>query len=576
MPRRALITGVTGQDGSYLAEFLLSKGYEVHGMVRRSSSENFERIARLRDKIVLHQADLLDQLSLVNLLQATQPDEVYNLAAQSFVPTSWLQPLLTGDFTALGVTRMLEAIRCVNPKIRFYQASSSEMFGRVRAEPQNEDTQFWPRSPYGVAKVYGHWITVNYRESYNLFACSGILFNHESPWRGKEFVTRKITDAAARIKLGLQDKLRLRGIAVMPMKFGISFTTKFLNQGNALVNVYTDGTIQVSTGATEMGQGVNTKIRQLVADEFGLDFDLVILMPTSTEKNPNTSPTAASASTDLNGTAAVRACQTIKERLSAFAARRLAVAELGISETPECIAFEEEQVFDRRNPTQRIPFGQLCKDARLERIDLGARGFYATPGVDFNRDTGRGTPFLYYTQGAAVAEVEIDRFTGDLRVPRIDLLIDIGQSINPGVDRGQVIGGFIQGMGWVTAECLVYSDKGALLSHSPTTYKIPAITDLPPTFNCEFFENDDNVENIARSKAVGEPPLMLAICVWTAVKQALLHAVTTEDLRLPATGEEILRQLSRAPDESATPPAKDHHAERDDYTDQSPAVAPGL
>lgn len=209
MARRALITGVTGQDGSYLAEFLLGKGYEVHGMVRRSSSENFERIARFRDRIVLHQADLLDQLSLVNLLQATQPDEVYNLAAQSFVPTSWLQPLLTGDFTALGVTRMLEAIRCVNPKIRFYQASSSEMFGRVRAEPQNEDTQFWPRSPYGVAKVYGHWITVNYRESYDLFACSGILFNHESPWRGKEFVTRKITDAVARIKLGVQDKLRL-------------------------------------------------------------------------------------------------------------------------------------------------------------------------------------------------------------------------------------------------------------------------------------------------------------------------------------------------------------------------------
>jgi len=209
MPRRALITGVTGQDGSYLAEFLLEKGYEVHGMVRRSSSENFERIARIRERIVLHQADLLDQLSLVNLLQATQPDEVYNLAAQSFVPTSWLQPLLTGDFTALGVTRMLEAIRYVNPKIRFYQASSSEMFGRVRSEPQNEETQFWPRSPYGVAKVYGHWITVNYRESYDLFACSGILFNHESPWRGKEFVTRKITDAVARIKLGVQDKLRL-------------------------------------------------------------------------------------------------------------------------------------------------------------------------------------------------------------------------------------------------------------------------------------------------------------------------------------------------------------------------------
>jgi xanthine dehydrogenase large subunit len=344
------------------------------------------------------------------------------------------------------------------------------------------------------------------------------------------------------------DKLLLRGIAVTPMKFGISFTTKFLNQGNALVNIYTDGTIQVSTGATEMGQGVNTKIRQLVADEFGLSFDHVLLMPTSTEKNPNTSPTAASASTDLNGTAAVRACQTLKERLAALAAKKLAVAELGLSESAECVLFEEGYVFDRRNPAQRIPFPQLCRDARLERVDLGARGFYATPGVDYNRETGRGNPFLYYTQGAAVAEVEIDRFTGDLRVPRVDLLIDIGRSINPAVDRGQVIGGFIQGMGWVTAECLVYNDKGDLLSHSPTTYKIPAITDLPPILNCEFFDNDDNDENdenVARSKAVGEPPLMLAISVWTAVKNALSQAIATEDLRLPATGEEILRQLSQ-------------------------------
>jgi len=207
--RRALITGITGQDGSYLAEFLLDRGYEVHGMVRRSSSENFERIARLEGRIALHQADLLDQLSLVNLLKETQPQEVYNLAAQSFVPTSWKQPLLTGEFTALGVTRLLEAIRLVDSSIRFYQASSSEMFGRVAEEPQTETTPFWPRSPYGVAKVYGHWITVNYRESYGLFAVSGILFNHESPWRGKEFVTRKVTDAAARIKLGRQSKLRL-------------------------------------------------------------------------------------------------------------------------------------------------------------------------------------------------------------------------------------------------------------------------------------------------------------------------------------------------------------------------------
>ena len=207
--RSALITGITGQDGAYLARFLLDQGYVVHGMVRRSSSENFERIDSIRDRIQLHQADLLDQLSLVRLLERTKPDELYNLAAQSFVPTSFEQPLLTGEFTALGVTRVLEAVRTVNPKIRFYQASSSEMFGTVREEPQNEQTPFWPRSPYGVAKVYGHWITVNYRESYDLFACSGILFNHESPLRGKEFVTRKITAAAARIKLGHQSKLRL-------------------------------------------------------------------------------------------------------------------------------------------------------------------------------------------------------------------------------------------------------------------------------------------------------------------------------------------------------------------------------
>jgi xanthine dehydrogenase large subunit len=357
------------------------------------------------------------------------------------------------------------------------------------------------------------------------------------------------------------DRLLLRGIAMTPMKFGISFTTKFLNQGNALVNVYTDGTIQVSTGATEMGQGVNTKIRQLVADEFGLAYDRVTLMPTSTEKNPNTSPTAASASTDLNGTAAVRACHTLKDRLAVLAAQRLASQELGLTQAPECIEFEGGFVFDRRNPAQRIPFGQLCREARLERIDLGARGFYATPGVDFNRETGRGNPFLYYTQGAAVAEVEIDRFTGALRVPRVNLLIDIGRSINPGVDRGQIVGGFVQGLGWATAECLVYDEQGRLLSHSPTTYKIPAITDLPRIFHCELFENDDNDENVARSKAVGEPPLMLAISVWSAVKQALSQAVDTEDLRLPATGEEILRQLYRPqprrqslPDMQTAPP----------------------
>ena len=207
--KKALITGITGQDGSYLADLLLSKGYEVTGMVRRASTETFDRIAHIRDRIRLEQGDLLDQFSLVKILQQVQPDEIYNLAAMSFVPTSWNQPVLTGEFTALGVTKLLEAMRMVCPKARFYQASSSEMFGKVVETPQSERTPFYPRSPYGVAKAYGHFITVNYRESYNLFACSGILFNHESPRRGKEFVTRKITDAVARIKLGTQKELRM-------------------------------------------------------------------------------------------------------------------------------------------------------------------------------------------------------------------------------------------------------------------------------------------------------------------------------------------------------------------------------
>src|SRR3954462_13750524 len=204
MPRTALITGITGQDGSYLAELLLERGYEVHGMVRRASTEKFDRIEHLRDKMTLHQGDLLDQRSLVDTLRASKPDEIYNLAAMSFVAVSWLQPTLTAEFTGVGVTRMLEAVREAAPEARFYQASSSEMFGKVLEVPQTEKTAFYPRSPYGVAKVYGHFITVNYRESYDLFACSGILFNHESERRGLEFVTRKVTHGAAAIKLGLQ------------------------------------------------------------------------------------------------------------------------------------------------------------------------------------------------------------------------------------------------------------------------------------------------------------------------------------------------------------------------------------
>ncbi|MCY2975952.1 MAG: xanthine dehydrogenase molybdopterin binding subunit [Planctomycetota bacterium] len=337
-------------------------------------------------------------------------------------------------------------------------------------------------------------------------------------------------------------KLFVRGLAMTGIKFGISFTTKFLNQGNALVNVYTDGTVQVSTGATEMGQGVNVKIRQVVADEFGIPLSRVVVMATSTEKNNNTSPTAASASMDLNGAAARNACQQIRERMAVFASHRFASGPEGIVASPTHIVFENGEVLDRRRPQDRVAFGPFCAEARRERIDLGARGFFATPGVDFNRETGKGSPFFYYTQGATVAEVEIDRFTGQSRVVRVDLLIDIGDSINPAIDRGQLIGGFIQGMGWVTNECLVYDAKGKLLSNSPTTYKIPAITDLPEVFNVEFFPNHDNQQNIRGSKAVGEPPLMMGVAVWAAMKDAMgsISKLSSSALNLPATGEVLL------------------------------------
>jgi xanthine dehydrogenase large subunit len=343
-----------------------------------------------------------------------------------------------------------------------------------------------------------------------------------------------------------KSRLKVRGLALTGIKFGISFTTKFLNQGNALVNIYTDGTVQVSTGATEMGQGVNVKIRQLVADQFAIDPKCVLVMATSTEKNNNTSPTAASASTDLNGAAAVIACQQIVTRLRDFAAEYLADEESGLVASPEHVIFEDGHVYDSRQPRVRVTFAQLCNDARRERVDLGARGFFATPGIDFNRETGRGTPFFYFTQGASVAEVEIDRFTGEMRILRADLLIDIGESINPGIDRGQIIGGYIQGMGWVTNECLVYNDRGELLSHSPTTYKIPAITDIPADFRVDLLPNSDNTQNVGSSKAVGEPPLMMALSVWAAAKNALsyLNGGSYIDLKLPATGEELLRVMT--------------------------------
>ncbi|MCE3235024.1 MAG: pucD [Vampirovibrio sp.] len=354
-----------------------------------------------------------------------------------------------------------------------------------------------------------------------------------------------------------RSRTHLKGISMTPVKFGISFNTKFLNQGNALVNVYLDGTVQVSTGGTEMGQGLNTKIQQLVADEFHIPAESVIVMSTSTEKNNNTSATAASSGTDINGSAAVIAAQKIRERLIEFASRHFALKELGLIPSTGHIQFEAGQIYDSRNPDKKLTFAELVKLAYFDRVNLGERGFYTTPGVDFNWETGQGTPFLYFTTGCAVSEVLIDRFTGELKVLRTDILMDIGKPINPGIDRGQITGAFIQGMGWVTTEELKFSASGELLSHSPTTYKIPNIQDVPEIFNVDWVDNDGNHMNVRRSKAVGEPPLVLGLSVWAAVKHALgcVSGGQIPKLNLPATNEEILMRLTELAESRSVAPS---------------------
>jgi xanthine dehydrogenase large subunit len=336
-----------------------------------------------------------------------------------------------------------------------------------------------------------------------------------------------------------QSKTHLKGISMTPVKFGISFNTKFLNQANALINVYLDGTVQVSTGATEMGQGVNTKLQQLVADELCIPLERVRVMATSTEKNNNTSATAASSSSDLNGKACLDACDKIKTRLLEFAARHF---EMPVSK----MRWDYRGFYPASQPERSIPFSEMVKLAYRGRVNMGERGFYKTPGVDFDWATGTGTPFLYFTAGCAVSEVCIDRFTGDLKVLRSDLLMDIGKSMNPGIDRGQIVGAFVQGMGWATMEELRYASNGDLLSHSPTTYKIPNIQDLPTIFNAGWIENLENTVNIRGSKAVGEPPFILGISVWTAAKHALSFISKGEipKLCLPATNEELLTRMT--------------------------------
>jgi xanthine dehydrogenase large subunit len=378
----------------------------------------------------------------------------------------------------------------------------------------------------------------------------------------------------------------LRGLSLTAVKFGISFTTRFLNQANAMVIIHNDGSIQISTGATEMGQGVNARISQLVTEELGLERSNARVMPTRTDKNANTSPSAASASTDLNGGAAVLATRKIKKRLSEFASKLLKVdpskwatktaglgtaLEINLEGTSEGtsidsqnpnedadwqsgvatyddMTFENGFVFHHKNSNHKIEFKQLVLEAYLNRISLCDYAFYKLGGIEFNKLTGTGNPFLYFTQGVACSEVSLCKNTGEVKVLRSDILMDLGRPINRDLDIGQIAGGFIQGQGWVTTENLVYNDQGLLLSHAPSTYKIPNIQDTPRIFNIDLLQNEENYANLRGTKAVGEPPFLLGISIWAAINNALTYLPTYEgdafpQIKIPATSENVLRAI---------------------------------
>jgi xanthine dehydrogenase large subunit len=378
-----------------------------------------------------------------------------------------------------------------------------------------------------------------------------------------------------------EDHLFIRGMSLTSVKFGISFTTRFLNQANALVIIHNDGSLQISTGATEMGQGVNARISAIVTSELGLPREAARVMPTRTDKNANTSPTAASSGTDLNGAAALLATRKIKKRLSELALRLLDIpkekwasktAGLGtqaevVLKTPNLdvndpnegadwvsgkatyfdIQFEDGWVFHPEHLDKKIEFKYLVLEAYLNRISLSDYSFYRIPGIEFNKLTGQGDAFLYFTQGTACSEVSLNKDTGEVKVLRTDILMDLGRSVNHDLDIGQVSGAFIQGLGWVTTENLFYNDQGFLLSHAPSTYKIPNIQDTPRSFNIELLENDENFSNVRGTKAVGEPPLLLAISAWTAINNALTYLPRYEksypQIKIPATSERVLRAM---------------------------------
>ena len=347
---------------------------------------------------------------------------------------------------------------------------------------------------------------------------------------------------------------QLKGLSLTACKFGISFTAKFLNQGNALVNIHRDGTLQISTGATEMGQGVNVKIQHVAASVFGLPLHNVQVMTTSTEKNANTSPTAASSGSDINGAATLVACNKILKRLKQVALFFFLGKKLNPGEEIELSDYEKEDLSEIifrdekiTYKTKSIAWVELLKLAYLNRVSISDYGFFKTEGLAFDRNKGLGNAFRYFTPGVAVSEVLIDTYTGEMKILRSDILMDIGRSLDQGIDMGQITGGFIQGVGWLTSEKLFYNEKGSLVSHSPTTYKIPNIQDVPRDFRFAILENDLNKEhNIRGSKAVGEPPLLLGASVFMAIKNALTYRSggATVKLKAPATPEEILMELS--------------------------------
>jgi len=337
-----------------------------------------------------------------------------------------------------------------------------------------------------------------------------------------------------------------RGISLTPVKFGISFTTAFLNQAGALVHIYNDGTIAVNHGGTEMGQGLNTKIRGIASDEFGVSTGRIKISATNTSKVPNTSATAASSGSDLNGMAVKNAVDTLKARLAVVAAEELTSVLNGENILPDQILFSENCVFVAAHPETKIQFNHLVKQAYLKQVSLSATGFYKTPGIFYDRETGKGNPFYYYAYGMSVSEVEVDVLTGESKLLRSDILHDVGDSLNPGIDLGQIEGGFIQGVGWVTTEEIKWDRKGHLLTHSPDTYKIPTVNDIPAIFNVALLEGYPNEGTIRKSKAVGEPPLMLAFSVWLAIKDAV-SAVGNHEFEpafsLPATAEVVLLSI---------------------------------